>query len=79
MVVVNRTALQPVRVGVEIASALFALYGEKYQPNNMWRLVGAESIVERIKQGEDPAAIVARFTADEARWRRLRARYLLYR
>jgi hypothetical protein len=36
-------------------------------------------MVERIKQGEDPAAIVARFTADEARWRRLRARYLLYR
>ncbi len=79
MVVVNRTALQPVRVGVEIASALFALYGDKYQPNNMWRLVGAESIVERIRQGEDPAAIVARFTADEARWRRLRAKHLLYR
>jgi uncharacterized protein YbbC (DUF1343 family) len=79
MMVTNRAALQPVRVGIEIAGALFALYGEKYQPNNMWRLVGAESIVERVRQGEDPAAIAARFSADEARWRRLRAKHLLYR
>jgi uncharacterized protein YbbC (DUF1343 family)/CubicO group peptidase (beta-lactamase class C family) len=79
MVVTNRTALQPVRTGIEIASALFAMHGEKYDPSNMWRLVGAESIVERIKQGEDPAAIASRASADEARWRRLRAKYLLYR
>lgn len=79
MMVTNRVSLQPVRVGIEIASALFSLYGEKYQPSNMWRLVGAEAIVERLRQGEDPAAIAARFSADEARWRRLRAKYLLYR
>ena len=77
--ITNRLALQPVRVGIEIAAALTALYGAKYEPNNMWRLVGAEPIVERIRQGEDAAAIAARFTADEARWRRLRAKYLLYR
>ena len=35
--------------------------------------------LERVKQGEDPAAVAARWTADEARWRRLRAKYLLYR
>ncbi len=79
MMVTSRTALQPARVGVEVASALFSLYGSKYEPNNMWRLVGAESIVTRIQQGEDPAAIVSRWSADEAQWRRLRAKYLLYR
>jgi uncharacterized protein YbbC (DUF1343 family) len=79
MVVTNRSALQPVRVGIEIASALFALYDGKYQPNNMWRLLGTEQIVERLKQGEHPAAIASRWSADEARWRRLRAKYLLYR
>jgi uncharacterized protein YbbC (DUF1343 family) len=79
MMVTNRAALQPVRVGVEIASALFSLYGEQYQPNNMWRLVGSEEIVARIRQGEDAASITARFSADEARWRRLRAKYLLYK
>ena len=45
----------------------------------MWRLIGSEQIVARIQQGEDPAAIAARWSADEARWRRLRAKYLLYR
>src|SRR5688572_25586054 len=79
MVVSNRATLQPVRIGIEIASALFALYGDKYEPSNMWRLVGSESIVARIKQGDDPAAIASSASSDEARWRRLRAAYLLYR
>jgi uncharacterized protein YbbC (DUF1343 family)/CubicO group peptidase (beta-lactamase class C family) len=79
MVVTNRAALRPVRVGIEIASALFSLYGAKYEPNNMWRLIGSEQIVARIRNGEDPAAIAVSFTDDEARWRRLRAKYLLYR
>jgi uncharacterized protein YbbC (DUF1343 family)/CubicO group peptidase (beta-lactamase class C family) len=79
MMITNRNTLQPVRVGIELASALSSLYGEKYDPNNMWRLIGAEPIVERIRQGEDPAAIAARWSADEARWRRLRAKYLLYK
>ncbi|HUQ86046.1 MAG TPA: serine hydrolase [Vicinamibacterales bacterium] len=79
MVITNRAALRPVRVGIEIASALFSLYGSKYEPSNMWRLVGSEPIVARIKNGEDPAAIAASFADDEARWRRLRAKYLLYR
>ena len=79
MVVTNRNALQPVRVGIEVASALFSLHRDNYDAGNMWRLVGAESIVERIKQGEDPGAIASSASADEARWRRLRAKYLLYR
>jgi uncharacterized protein YbbC (DUF1343 family)/CubicO group peptidase (beta-lactamase class C family) len=79
MVVTNRGALQPVRIGIEIASALFALYGDQYDPSNMWRLVGSESLVARIKQGGDPAAVASSASGDEARWRRLRAPYLLYR
>ena len=79
MMVTNRNVLQPVRVGIEIASALSSLYGDNYEPNNMWRLIGTEQIVARIRQGEDAAAIAASFNADEARWRRLRAKYLLYK
>ena len=79
MMVTNRATLQPARVGIEVASALASLHGANYQPNNMWRLIGSEQIVARIQQGEDPAAITARWTADEARWRRLRAKHLLYR
>jgi uncharacterized protein YbbC (DUF1343 family) len=79
MVVTNRAALRPVRVGIEIVSALSSLFGEKYDPQNTWRLVGAEEILTRVRQGEDAAAVAARWSADEARWRRLRAKYLLYR
>jgi uncharacterized protein YbbC (DUF1343 family)/CubicO group peptidase (beta-lactamase class C family) len=79
MVITNRTTLQPARLGAEIASALWSLFGDKYDPQNMWRLVGSEEIVTRIRQGEDPEARSARWSADEARWRQLRAKYLLYR
>lgn len=79
MMVTNRVALQPVRVGIEIASALASLYGDKYEPNNMWRLIGAEPIVARVRQGQDAAAIATAWSADEAQWRRLRAKYLLYK
>ena len=79
MVITNRIALQPVRVGFEVASALFALYGDKYDPSNMWRLVGSEEWVARIRQGVDPATLASQWSADEARWRRLRAKHLLYR
>lgn len=79
MVITNRAALQPYRVGVEIASALWRLFGDKYDASNMWRLVGSEELVTRIRQGEDPAVLASQWAADEARWRRTRAQYLLYR
>jgi uncharacterized protein YbbC (DUF1343 family)/CubicO group peptidase (beta-lactamase class C family) len=78
MVITNRTALQPVRVGLEIAAALSTMFGDKYDFSNTWRLVGSPDPLERVRRGEDPAAVAAKWTADEARWRRLRAKYLLY-
>jgi uncharacterized protein YbbC (DUF1343 family)/CubicO group peptidase (beta-lactamase class C family) len=79
MVVTNRAALQPTRVGLEIAAALFKLFGDQYQLANTHLLVGSQDSLERVKRGEDPATVVARWSADEARWRLLRAKYLLYR
>jgi len=79
MVITNRATLQPVRVGLEIAGALFTLFGEQYQLENTDLLLGSRDSLERVKRGEDPAVVAARWNADEARWRRLRAKYLLYR
>jgi uncharacterized protein YbbC (DUF1343 family)/CubicO group peptidase (beta-lactamase class C family) len=79
MVISNRTALQPVRVGLEIAAALWKLHGDRYRMENTERLIGSRQILERVKAGEDPARVAAAWTTDEARWRRLRAKYLLYR
>jgi uncharacterized protein YbbC (DUF1343 family) len=79
MVITNRSALQPVRVGMEIASALWTLYGDRYRMENTERLVGSRQILERLRTGEDPARVAASWAGAEARWRVLRAKYLLYR
>jgi uncharacterized protein YbbC (DUF1343 family)/CubicO group peptidase (beta-lactamase class C family) len=79
MVITNRAALQPVRVGLEIAAALWKLYPDRYSMENTDRLVGSRQVLERVRGGEDPARVAAGWLGDEARWRLLRAKYLLYR
>ena len=79
MMITNRASLQPVRVGLEISAALSTMFGEKYDFSTTWRLFGTADPLERVKRGEDPATVAARWSADEARWRQLRAKYLLYR
>jgi hypothetical protein len=79
MVITNRGALQPARLGLEIVSALSTLFGDKFDPANTWRLFGTAEPIERVRKGEDAATVASKWTADEARWRRLRAKYLLYR
>jgi hypothetical protein len=42
------------------------------------KLIGSPSDIARLKAGDDPAAIAAGWSAAEARWRLLRAKYLIY-
>jgi uncharacterized protein YbbC (DUF1343 family) len=79
MVVTDREALRPVRTGVEIAAMLHKLYGAKFDVDAAARLFGSKEGLTRIRAGEDPDAIAATWAAAEARWRLLRAKYLLYR
>ena len=79
LVITNRATLSPVRVGLEVASALWKLHGDRYRMENTERLVGSRPILERLKAGEDPARVAADWSSAEARWRLLRAKYLLYR
>jgi uncharacterized protein YbbC (DUF1343 family) len=78
IVITDRTALRPVRLGVEIASALYKLFPTQFRIDSALRLFGSTDGLTRIRNGEDPAAIAATWAADEARWRLLRAKYLLY-
>ena len=55
---------QVTRVGRRIADAA-ALFGSK-------------AALQRIRAGDDPAAIAESWTAGEAKWRELREKYLLY-
>ncbi|HUE88634.1 MAG TPA: exo-beta-N-acetylmuramidase NamZ domain-containing protein [Vicinamibacterales bacterium] len=79
MVITNRAALQPVRVGLEVAGALWRLHGEDYRMENTDRLLGSTALLERVKAGEDPARVASSWSAAEAHWRLLRAKHLLYK
>jgi uncharacterized protein YbbC (DUF1343 family) len=79
MVVTDRLALRPVRVGVEIAAMLHKLHGSTFQLEAAARLFGSQEALSRIRAGDDPAAVTAAWGAGEGRWRLLRAKYLLYR
>ena len=79
MNVTDRAVLRPVRVGLEIAAMLHKLYGTRYELEAAERLFGSREGLTRVRLGEDPAAIAASWAPGEARWRLLRAKYLIYR
>jgi uncharacterized protein YbbC (DUF1343 family)/CubicO group peptidase (beta-lactamase class C family) len=78
IIVTDREALRPVRLGLEVAAALARLYSRDFKIEAAERLFGSLSALTRVKAGEDPAAVAASWASDETRWRLLRARYLLY-
>ena len=78
IVITDRLALRPVRMGVELAAALVKLFPNQFEIDLARRLFGSAAGLQRVKAGDDPAAIATSWAAAEARWRLLRARYLLY-
>jgi uncharacterized protein YbbC (DUF1343 family) len=78
MIVTDRVRLRPVRVGLEIASALSRMYGQQFRLEEALNLLGSSAGIARIRAGEDAASIAASWRVDEAQWRGTRAKYLLY-
>lgn len=79
IIVTDRSALRPVRLGLEVAAMLHKLYGATFELESAERLFGSKDTLARVRSGDDPAAIAGTWSAGEARWRLLRAKYLLYR
>ena len=75
----DRYALQTMRMGIEIASALGKLYPGKFEAAKMIFLVGSAATIERIEEGEDATAIVTSWNKELEQFRKVRAKYLLYR
>src|SRR5436190_4576406 len=78
IIVTDRMRLRPVRVGLEIASALSRMYGQQFKLEDALNLLGSSAGIARIRAGEDAASIAASWRVDEAQWRITRAKYLLY-
>jgi uncharacterized protein YbbC (DUF1343 family) len=74
----NRDSLQPVRMGIEIASALRKLYPDKFDAAKMIELVGNAETVQRLARGTDSLTIVLSWESDLDAFRKVREKYLLY-
>ena len=79
LTVTERDKFRSMLMGLEIAEALHKLYPQQFQIEKMITLLGSQSTVERLERGEAPKAIVAGWDGDLAKFRAMRAKYLIYR
>jgi len=79
MEVTDRNSFRSMRMGLEIADALRRLYPERFKIEKIDTLVGSRSTSERLKRGDAPAGIVAGWSDDLDKFRRVREKYLLYK
>jgi uncharacterized protein YbbC (DUF1343 family)/CubicO group peptidase (beta-lactamase class C family) len=78
IIVTDRDQMRPVRVGLEVASALYRMSPGAFEIDKVGRLFGADT-VRRLREGEDPAATATSWIRAESAWRLLRSKHLRYR
>jgi uncharacterized protein YbbC (DUF1343 family)/CubicO group peptidase (beta-lactamase class C family) len=78
IVLIDRQALDPAELGVELAAALWKLYPDVFQLEKTLPLIGARWVLEAIKAGKDPRRIAFEWQDALQQFRTLRAKYLLY-
>jgi uncharacterized protein YbbC (DUF1343 family) len=75
---IDRQALDPTELGVELAAALWKLYPQDFQLEKTLPLIGARWVLQAIEAGKDPRRIVFEWQDALEQFRTLRAKYLLY-
>jgi uncharacterized protein YbbC (DUF1343 family) len=76
--VVDRNALNTSVLGVELAAALCHLYPGKFNLDETWSMIGSRTILEEIKNGNDPKSIYQGWQPKLEAFRQVRQKYLLY-
>ena len=76
--IVDREALKPVALGIEIASALRALYPVDWQTARLGALLANAATLASLEAGDPPEAIVLSWKKDLETFGSVRAKYLLY-
>jgi len=79
LTVTDRDGFRSIQMGLEIAEALHKLYPQQFQIEKMITLLGSQSTMEGLERGDAPKAIVAGGDGDLAKFRAMRAKYLIYR
>ncbi|GBC76757.1 Esterase EstB [bacterium HR08] len=78
IVVTERAAVRPVRLGIEIAVVLHRLYPETWRVDAFGRLLAHRRTLELLKSGAEAETIERAWLTELERFRHIRQRYLLY-
>jgi uncharacterized protein YbbC (DUF1343 family)/CubicO group peptidase (beta-lactamase class C family) len=76
--IIDRAALDSVRVGLEIAAALRKLYPQQWEIDLYVKLIGSGAVLDALKRGVDPKVIQSNWQADLDRFQKVQQKYLLY-
>jgi uncharacterized protein YbbC (DUF1343 family) len=77
--VVSRGDLRTMRMGLEIADALHRMYPNHFGLAKTVLLLGSQQTVDQLARGDAPEDIDAGWARDIAKFRQMRAKYLLYK
>jgi uncharacterized protein YbbC (DUF1343 family)/CubicO group peptidase (beta-lactamase class C family) len=78
IVLLDRLAFDSAELGVELASALFQLYPDKFELEKTLQLIGSKQVLGEIRAGQDPRAVALHWQSRLEEFRTLRTKYLLY-
>jgi uncharacterized protein YbbC (DUF1343 family)/CubicO group peptidase (beta-lactamase class C family) len=78
IVLLDRQALEPTEMGVELLTALWRLSPQSFKLEGSLRLVGSHKVLESIRHSESPARIWYDWQEDVERFKKVRAQHLLY-
>jgi uncharacterized protein YbbC (DUF1343 family)/CubicO group peptidase (beta-lactamase class C family) len=78
IVLLDRQALEPTEMGVEMLAALWRLSPQNVKLDDTLRLVGSHKVVESIRAGESPSRIGYDWQEELEKFKKVRAQYLLY-
>ncbi|GAC1434719.1 MAG: hypothetical protein NVS1B11_04210 [Terriglobales bacterium] len=79
LVVTERNSFDSLALGVELASALHALYPEQFHMERMIELLVNQSVFDAIVKGEDPRRIAQDWQESLDSFRQIREKYLIYK
>jgi uncharacterized protein YbbC (DUF1343 family) len=79
MTVTDRGRFDSVRCGLEIANALWKQHARYFELHSYAGMIGQKWVVQRIKDGVDPAEIQAEWERERRDFLRRRARFMIYR
>jgi uncharacterized protein YbbC (DUF1343 family) len=78
IILLDRQVLNSPALGIEITSALHRLYPKDFQLDKALGLIGSHEVIQAVKDGQDPAAILQSWQGGLEKFCKLRSKYLLY-